>query len=247
MRSILASCVVAAGVAVAASANAQSLELLSENYPPYNWEDDTGIHGFSVDMLAEIFERTGYPGTIDDIQILPWARAYDRTLNEPNTVLFATTRTEAREDLFRWVGPITQTQIAVIVPADMADSITEVSDLEGLRIGTVQDDVGEQLLVEAGLELETFDRARDIETNARKLDGGRVDAIAAEYAVARMTMANLGIDTSQYTQALVLFEGSLYYAFNPTIEEGIIESFQAAVEEIHADGTSERIVANYLQ
>lgn len=247
MQSGLATCVIAAGIAITASASAQDLQFLSENYPPYNWEDETGVHGFSVDILAEIFARTGYPATIDDIQILPWARAYDQTLNEPNTVLFATNRTEAREDLFRWVGPITQSQVSVIVAADMADSISDISDLEGVTVGTVQDDVGEQLLAEAGLDVETFDRSRDIETTVRKLDGGRVDAIAAEYSVARMSMSNHGIDSSQFVQVLVLFEGELYYAFNPEVDEALLESFQAAVDEIHADGTSEQIVAEYLQ
>jgi polar amino acid transport system substrate-binding protein len=49
-----------------------------------------------------------------DIKIWPWARGYETALKEKNTVLFSTTRTEARENLFKWVGPIMPSRIVLV-------------------------------------------------------------------------------------------------------------------------------------
>ena len=247
MRQITIPTLAAAALAFSTCANAQELTFLSENYHPFNWEDDAGVHGISVDILGEIFSRTGYPATIDDIEFLPWARAYTMTVEQAGTVLFATTRTEAREDLFTWVGPITQMHISVIAHADTAATINSVDDLANLTIGTVRNDVGEQLLVDAGLDMETFEQSSDVVTSARKLASGRVDAIAVDLAVLLSTLAEMGMDSSDYVNAFDLFQGDLYYAFNPDVDEATINSFQAAIDEIHADGTADEIIAGYLE
>ena len=77
--------------------------IMSEELSPFNHTEDGKVTGFSSEIVLEICERVGHAKTI---QVMPWARAYKSILNEDNKVLFSTTRTANREDLFKWVGPI---------------------------------------------------------------------------------------------------------------------------------------------
>ena len=91
--------------ASAARADLGKLEYLTEEYPPYNYSDPQGQPtGLAVDLLQMIWQHSGV--TPQPVRILPWARGYYLLTQKPNVVLFSTARTEAREDLFKWVCPI---------------------------------------------------------------------------------------------------------------------------------------------
>ena len=103
------------------------------------------------------------------------ARGYKFAQLKKNTVLFSTTRTKAREKLFKWVGPITSTVISLIAKQGGARTVASAKDLEGYTIGTVRDDVRELLLREMGVEWKNIYRTDDPQTAAKMLIGGRVD------------------------------------------------------------------------
>ncbi len=110
IRNLLLICLVSGS---AAAASVDDIIFMTEQYPPYNLEEDNKLQGIAVDTLALMLQRAGSKQTREDIEMLPWARGYKRVLSEPNTCLFSTTRTEERENLFKWVGPIAPTQLGL--------------------------------------------------------------------------------------------------------------------------------------
>ena len=68
------------------------LVLLTEEYPPFNYHEDGRQAGIAIDLLNETLRRLGSGQTAAEAQFLPWEEAYNRTLTEPNTVLFAMSR-----------------------------------------------------------------------------------------------------------------------------------------------------------
>ena len=64
---------------------------------------DGKVTGFATEVVQEILKRLNQP---DNIKMMAWDDAYNLALAEKNVVLFSTTRTEQRESLFHWVGPI---------------------------------------------------------------------------------------------------------------------------------------------
>ena len=89
------------------------IEWMTEEYPPYNFGDEKGVNqGIAVEYLKAMFK-----GSDKDIQLLPWARGYKlvQTKGKYNC-LFSMTRTEERESLFKWFGPISNTQVYVEGP-----------------------------------------------------------------------------------------------------------------------------------
>ncbi len=84
-------------------AAAQEMMILTEEYPPLSYSANGTITGASVEIVREILRRIDEPNTI---KILPWACGYNLLKTKANVVLFSTTRTKERENLFHWVGPL---------------------------------------------------------------------------------------------------------------------------------------------
>jgi polar amino acid transport system substrate-binding protein len=80
--------------------------LLIQEYAPFSYtEAKTGeIRGFVTDKIIEIMKRAGETADISSTSL---ARGLNATLNDDNTCLFAFRRTPERENLFKWVGPLT--------------------------------------------------------------------------------------------------------------------------------------------
>ena len=88
-----------------ASAQAGALTLTTEDYPPFNFSTDGGktMTGSASDVMNEVLKRTGIKATMS---LYPWERAYKAAQDDKDTCVFSATRTEAREKLFKWVGPL---------------------------------------------------------------------------------------------------------------------------------------------
>jgi len=128
------------------SSNIDKVKIFTENYPPYNMEVNGQLKGISVDILEAMMKQMGSKRTIADFKLKPWASGYKITSMKKNTMLFSTTRTEQREKLFKWVGPIIATKIGIIAPKDKKIKINNTKELNNYKIGAVLKDIGEQLL-----------------------------------------------------------------------------------------------------
>ncbi|WP_374763445.1 substrate-binding periplasmic protein [Yunchengibacter salinarum] len=87
------------------AATATDLTLLTEQNPPHNYQHpETGrLTGTGTRVVQELMQLTGIAHTIT---LLPWQRAFQKTLSAPDHCLFSMNRTAAREDRFAWVGPL---------------------------------------------------------------------------------------------------------------------------------------------
>jgi len=220
------------------------LSFYTEEYPPYNMTEDGEKKGISIELTQAILERADTDKTLADVTVAPWSRGYNKTLNEPNTVLFVTTRTEQREDKFTWLGPIASTRIGVIGAVDSPD-IAEPTDLADTRTATIRDDVAEQLLVKAGVSKDALHRVSDLDSILKLLEAGRVQYWAYETNVSKYALKNEGM-LDGYEVKHVLKSGELYYAFNPDTDPKVIEAFREAFEAVKAEGKLDEIIAKYL-
>jgi ABC-type amino acid transport substrate-binding protein len=223
------------------------LSLYTEEYPPFNFEENGELKGITVDLMDEMLSRAGSALTKNDIQLVPWNNGYQRALNEPNTALFATTRTSQREDLFQWVGPIAPTTIVLTAKKSAGISVNGVSDMNRYRIGTVREDVGEQLLVELNVNRSAIDSAPTPLANVRKLAAGRIDLWAYEASVAKWLLKSNGYDPSQYEEVYTLSEGQLYFAFHKQVPQSVLDTLQQALDSMKEDGTYQAILDRYLK
>ncbi|EEX92435.1 amino acid ABC transport signal transduction system, periplasmic protein [Vibrio orientalis CIP 102891 = ATCC 33934] len=219
-------------ISSARSSQINELTYLTEQYPPYNFEQNGALQGIAVDLLQAVGKQSQSPIELSQINLQPWPRAYRTALIKPDTVLFSTTRTQLREHIFQWAGPISPTRIVVLAKRSRNIEISHSMVLAKYRIGVIRDDVGEQLLLELGVPRDSMVESSVPDTLAEQLTKERIDLWAYEENVAKWWIKKSGYDTDEYEVVYVLREGELYFAFNLEVDSTMILHFQQALNDL---------------
>ncbi len=226
--------------------------IVTEELPPYNFLQNTLVHGISADILLLLMEKAKISMNREDIQLLPWPRAYSMVQNKPGSMLFSTARTPQREKLFKWVGPITDLTIGLIALKKNAIELQSIQDLGKYRIGTIRDGAPEQLVLKTGIEEKDLDRITSPESNIKKLQAGRIDLFAFSVPSTRYLMVRMGMDPDNYESVYTLKRAFLYYAFHKDTDEHLIQALNTMLQELQQPDTSgtssiDRIINKYLK
>ncbi len=228
-----------------------SVRVMTENLPPFNFKKDGQIVGIATEIVQAVFHRAGCAIEQGEIQMYPWTRAYYEVQHLPGTALYSMARTAAREDLFKWVGPISDVTIGVIAKKNRHIKITDIEDFKHYRIGTVRDGAPEQLLVKLGVDSEQLNRLAFPEMNIKKLQTDRIDLFVFNVQTARYLMVTLGINPEDYETVFSLKKMDLYIGLHKNTESTLVAALQAALDELKRpgpDGVSpfDHIVRKYL-
>ena len=228
-------------------AEIEKIYWITEEYPPFNYRDpESGkLTGASVDVLVAIFRKLGLNLGIDDIKLYPWARGYHKVLNEPGTALFSTTYTHDRLQKMKFVGPVVPNVVSVIARKSDTLSISNTEDLNRLKIAVVRDDIGEQLLLEAGVNSGAIDQLNSGLSMVKKLAAGRVDAIAYAHAVTLSLFEQAEINPDEYEIVHVLKQSDMGYTFHHSTDARILEPIRKVLDELTVSGELARILSTY--
>ena len=219
----------------------QNLSFFTENYPPANYEENGEISGYAVEILVAASRAVGEEIDISQISILPWPRSYRNSLNIDDAVLFSTTRTEHRENLFHWVGPITDIKVVILARKNDKILINDPMDISKYKIGVIRDDIGEQSLLQIGIPSFSMQEATSVTTLAEQLVKGRIDLLAYAEKAAYWWATQAGIKSDTFEPVYVLTEGELYYAFNKNIDQETVAKLQKGLDIIKSQMNTEGI------
>lgn len=210
------------------------LLILGEESPPGEYLDENGKPaGVTIDLVNDLMRRQGITATIN---ILPWKRAYHMGMHENNVVLLETTRTEERENLFKWVGPILVLKRIIYSMADYERTLKKTEDMKHAgKICVLRGSSNESYLKEFGLT-----NIHSVATPMQCLKMLQVNRVQLFYT------SEIGMDGLLKEQPLApntvkavfnLKKEYLYLAFSKNISELQIASWQAALEDAKRDGT----------
>lgn len=221
------------------------ITIMTEEYPPYNLTENGELKGLSVEILDLMLDKVGSKQqTSKDVKVLPWARSYSLVQLKKNTMLFSMFRTEQREKLFKWVGPIDSSITALIAKKDKKIKINSVEDIKKYKIGTVKDDVGELALKELGImNTDSISGTNAIEKSIRKLDRGRIDLFSYMYEPKSWKID--GFEPKNYENVYTLQKKDLYYAFHKETDDKVIQTLQAALDALKKEGKVKEIISKY--
>lgn len=226
----------------------EKIGMMTEVYPPYGMKKEGKITGLSVEVLGEILKKIGSSQSLEDVVLTSWARAYTYAQTKKNSMVFSTTRTQEREKIFKWVGPVADTTIGIFALKSKGIKIHSLKELEKYKIGTVAKDIGEQMLEKNGVSPKNIfpiSGTNSIELSFKKMQHGRIDMFAYSTEVAAYQAKLEGIDISLYEVVHTLKKGKLYFAFNKNTDDEIIKKWQKALDEIKTEGIYEKIVNKY--
>jgi len=225
---------------------AEELTIITEQSPPLNYTvggDETGeVTGLSTEIVQAIMEKVGVRSSI---RVMPWARGYDMAQKGPMVALYSTTRTEARESLFKWVGPLASKRWVFMARKGSGITLKSLDEAKKVgSIGTYKDDAKEQFLKEQGFV--NMDSASNLVSNLKKLMAGRNDLWIVDVDESRSLAKQEGIDPDELEEVFPVREAFLYIAFSQDVSDDLIATWQAAYDELKAEGVVEQITAKYL-
>ncbi|NCC74135.1 MAG: transporter substrate-binding domain-containing protein [Sphingobacteriia bacterium] len=214
------------------------LQFYTEQYPPLTYRNSFGeITGFGTDLVKEIMRRNQ---RFYDIRLSLWSNGYQLALHNPNFCLFTMDRTEIREELFNWVGPIGTNITYFYVKTGSGITINTVDEARNLNaIGTVSSWFSDQYLRELGfINLVAQEDPAEMVT---LLMDGAVQAIVCSNVTIADILHDAGYEYEQITPTVDILSSDYYIAFSKNTDNTILTQWQTTLDDIKADGTYEAV------
>jgi len=238
---------------------AADLQVVTEEWKPYNYKENGEVTGMSTEVVKATLEKAGISYKID---VLPWARALKKARNEPNVLIYTIVRNKAREKKFKWIGPLFSTDnegdstMSLYRLKDRKDIVSK--DLKGVikyKIGVVR---GNDLssFKKAGLKegKQLFPVAEEV-TNIKKLFKGRIDLISGSNNYLQGHFDKIkdpGISIDKIEAVCPITAASepsketlVCMAFGMSTPDDVVEKVRAAFEAIKAEGKIQPIIEKF--
>ncbi len=218
------------------------LHLITEESPPTSFSHKGELHGYAVDVVRALIERTGDAARIE---LMPWTRGYSLAQQRPDTAVFSTVRTPEREARFQWVGPL-------LIGTTRFYSLKS----RNLRFDTLQDAAASgplaavrQWYTYETLEVQGFKNLYGVASSKNMvtmLKHGRVKLIVAEDLTLDAELATGGLRVVDVQAHLPLMRSAYYIAFSPQTDVAVIERWQEALRGMHQDGSFAEVFQRWM-
>jgi polar amino acid transport system substrate-binding protein len=242
-RSIFkAICLLALGLLLPAQSSAEDLQIFTEEYPPVSFSKSGQAAGFGSEVVAEIQRRVGSHA---QIHVVPWARGYQMVLQNKNVALFATMRTDEREHLFKWVGPLTTVKTSFYARRESAVQIKNMADAKALDpILVPRQYYSQQYLQSAGFpNLEQVDTP---EMMVHMLLAGRRSTMVTDNLTLGALLEKAGAARPDVRPLYTFLESQNYIAFSHNTPDALVQQWQSALDDMKRDGSFAKLYETWL-
>lgn len=225
-----------------AGVRAAELEIYTEEYPPVSFSKDGKASGLATEVVQEILLRLNL--TIP-IQVVPWARGYKTALEKADVVLFATAKTDEREKLFKWVGPIVRLTTSFYAQKGSGIKINSLNDAKKLiGIGVTREYYSEQFLKKQGFT--NLDTSISPAQMLKKQFKGRHPVIASDNISLPALLQQENASVSDVELLFTFMISDCYIAFSLGTSDETVRRWQKTMDEMKKDGTFASIYQKWL-
>jgi len=230
-----------------AASGSQKLMVLTEDWPPFNYKEDNSIVGISTDIVIAALNKAELAYTL---HLYPWKRAYQVTLDHSHTLLFTTSRTKQREQLFKWIGPLFSRKIVMYKLKTRNDiHINKLEDLKKYKLGILRGGSVEEYLQSRGFQSKIhYQCVAKEKQNILKLFANRIDMIPGSDMSMAFRLKNTPYKFSDLKNAFLLIDkGGYYIAINIDTPDDIVNRLQTAFDQLVHEGLRQKIIKKYLE
>jgi len=223
---------------------AQTVEVLTEYLPPFQQQNDDGsLGGYATEVIHRLFEITQDKA---DIKVIPWARAYDRALNEKNILIYSISHTKKRHELFHWVGSLRYEQFHFWgLKTNFSQPISELPLLKNISVAATNEHNSEQYLTDHGFS--NVYRVVNNNQPIQMLYNHRVNMILGNSLIIKSQAIDLGFQESLLMPiaSAPQLDNSLDIAFSKTSDIALVKRFQEAFKQLKESGELAEIKAKW--
>lgn len=232
----------------ASSAAQTSLKIATEEWPPYVYNQDGKIAGYSVEILNEVFAEMGITATYDQY---PWKRAIKLVFEGIADALFhASPNEERRQYCYYPEEYLAQSRYVFFIRKEDARRLKfdSFDDLLGHKVGITQGysytpDLLEFLKVHK-LAIATVTD----ESNLRMLAKKRIDYFPTDELNGIYLLKKLGLQEQVIYLKKPVFEKPYFLIFNKqNISQEFVKTFSATLARFKQSEKFRQIEAKYLE
>ncbi|MDI9244207.1 transporter substrate-binding domain-containing protein [Marinobacter sp. CHS3-4] len=117
---------------VAASGNEKVIDVVTSEYPPYEYMKGDKVVGTDTRVIREVLDEMGYTA---NIRVLPWARAESLVRAGEADMLFSLTYSDERNRHYYFTDPISEAEDVFFKQTSRDLQWQTLEDLEGLSFG----------------------------------------------------------------------------------------------------------------
>ncbi|WP_339725499.1 transporter substrate-binding domain-containing protein [uncultured Paraglaciecola sp.] len=207
------------------------LQVVTELSPPYQTLMQNEVSGTATEIVKSLLSESGLTPTIN---MYPWARAYEKAISEPNTLIYSIAKSDKRNKLFHWLLPVAHYKLGLVALSARQDlHHTPLKELENFSLAVQRNDISHQWAIENGLEEgKQLIICSDIGCSWKLLVNKKVDFIveSPELIAGMLAQYKLPTNAAKYVTAIPELAITGYLAANINIENSILEKLQSAIK-----------------
>lgn len=206
------------------------LLVVTENYPPFQ---SLNSEGKLVGVAAEIVNKVLTHSQLEyEIQVMPWARAYQSAKTSPNTLIFSLLQTPSRKELFQWLVPLCKVTTSFYTLTSRIDvNASSLKEIASYRIGIAREQAT-KFFLESNNLMKNAIEVNDNQQLRKMIQHNRIDLMLSSdnYVKALQKDNDLAINDLKLLFTVDELNQTLYLAANQhvpaEITSKIIQSYQ---------------------
>jgi len=202
------------------------------------------VKGVGTDLVKEVMATAKLTYSIN---LYPWARSYRYATTQPNTLIYALSRTKDREHRFHWVGKILALNYKFYRLRSRPDVVADqLTDLKHYIVSANRGGIISHYLQQQSFAKLAY--AGGIEQELKLLLAHRSDLIVLSENSLVKNLASLNIDPHLLVPILDIPEISTtsYIALSQQTAPAIVKRVQQAYQQVVQDGRYQEIMAPRL-
>ncbi|SLM32071.1 putative ABC-type transporter periplasmic subunit family 3 [Desulfamplus magnetovallimortis] len=227
-------------------AETETITLATLNWQPF-YGEDLPEKGFFAAISREAFKRAGYEMKIE---FMPWKRALEMAKKGKYDGLLGAYHSEERAQEFYFTDPVSQNEEVFFQKKGKGIAYSNIEDLKQYKIGGLR---GAAPLIELNEKGFNVEETNDDLMSMKKLNAGRIDLLVIGKQQLYYNIANVE-DLKGFKDEFEAIEPPFksFDLFCPITRkkadgEEIVKKFNAALQEMKADGTYDDILKRFGQ
>lgn len=226
---------------------AQGVRFIGEETIPLLYKNSQNKNEGALFELATALST--YTGLESNFEILPWARAYETALREPNIILISVLKTPQRERELQWIGKVLQAHASLIALKERTDiKITTIKQATKYVVASVRGYGSAKYLQRQG-----FNEKNNLALTSHQsqmwqlLYNKRVDLVMANINIGRFEAKHIGLEPSLMQSKLLIDElvNELQFATGLSTPLTTVMLLQNGLEALKKDGTYDAILKKW--
>jgi ABC-type amino acid transport substrate-binding protein len=205
------------------------LKAVASSHKMFQYFESGQLKGPSAEVFKMLMLETGMK---TKVKFYPWARALNRVLTQPNTLVLSLTRTRERESNFVWLIKVNESRKAFIsLKSRPENSVKSIAQARKKLVAVTRDSFSYKSLIEEGFTENTnLYIVSTIDAAIALFKKGKVDLIYTDPEVMKNHYNDIGKDSEKIVNITIVPEArrDVFIAINKQSNRDLLNKLKQA-------------------